>query len=221
MARLPRLYIPGLPQIFQLQGSRWPLAVDDADYDTLVRQLKAALAQQRCQLYAYGASSERLGGVLLAPTADALGRALQSLGRSYVARYNQRHGRAGPLWAGRYRSTVLAEHEYLLDAMRYVEVSAPATEWSSAPHHVGIKSDPTLADPSVYWQLGNEPFERQAAYQALLSEPLSAARTATIERCLRGGWLLGGEASDQTTADLASRRIKPAMRGRPKKPVPI
>lgn len=221
MARLPRLYIPGLPQLFQLQAAAHPIARDEADLVMLLTHLKVALQQHGCALYAYGVSARYVRGLVLPPDSLALGRALQSLGRRYVAYYNRRYVHGGSLWAGRYRSAALIADEYLMDVMRYVEGTAQTTPWSSAPHHLGLKADPHLADPTEYWQLGNEPFERQARYHDLLQEPLPERRVAAIEAALRGGWLLGSDEARDALSELASRRLAPGRRGRPIKTVPI
>jgi putative transposase len=37
---------------------------------------------------------------------------MQSVGRAYVRYFNNRHGRTGTLWEGRYRCTVLQRRAY-------------------------------------------------------------------------------------------------------------
>ena len=90
--------------------------------------------------------------LLVTPQAAGdLGRVVQALGRRYVRWFNDRHGRAGALFEGRYRSTVVEAERYLLACMRYVElnpvraalVGLPTDfRWSSHRHHVGRAVDP-------------------------------------------------------------------------------
>ena len=112
---------------------------------------------------------------------------MQAVGRRYVAHHNRRHGRQGGLWSGRYRGTVLDPARYLLDAMVFTETregggadwapsGANGSDWSSAPHHLGLRTDPLVTDAPGFWALGNTPFERQAAWRARLQEGLGESR---------------------------------------------
>lgn len=58
--------------------------------------------------------------VALRPAGDLSGF-IQALGRAYVQAFNRRHGRRGSLWEGRYRSTVLEPHPWLLRAMVWMD----------------------------------------------------------------------------------------------------
>ena len=71
---------------------------------------------------------------------------IQALGRAYVQAFNRRHDRRGSLWEGRYRSTVLEPHPWLLRAMVWMDShplrsglaeQAGAHPWTSAAHYLG------------------------------------------------------------------------------------
>lgn len=42
---------------------------------------------------------------------------MQAVGRNYVHYFNNRHGRSGTLWEGRYRGTVLQAEDWLIPTM--------------------------------------------------------------------------------------------------------
>jgi putative transposase len=150
---------------------------------------------------------------------------MQALGRRYVRWFNDRHTRAGALFEGRYRSTVVEADRYLLACMRYIElnpvraglVAQPADfRWSSHRHHIGRAVDPLVSDHAIYWALGNTPFERQAAYRHLFEHAPSDDELASIRKSTNGGWLLGSaEGIDRLSP---SRRAVAQKAGRPRRP---
>jgi len=228
MARLPRLYLPGLPQLALLNGHDGDVVFRDAaDYRLFLDALREAARSNGFALHAYVLMPDHLHLLGTGNAPDSLARTLQSVGRRYVAAFNARHGRRGTLWNGRFRSTVLAPDEFLLPAMRYLEthpfraglVASDADwPWSSLPHHLGLGADPALSDHLEYWKLGNTPFERQAAYRAYLDDgATAAAEFDAIRAATRGGWLLASPNFAGTAGNQANRRLVPAKPGRPRK----
>ena len=72
---------------------------------------------------------------------------MQDVGRRYVRYFNQRQGRTGTLWEGRYKSTLIQAERYLLACMAYIDLNpvragialAPGDyPWSSHGHYVGF-----------------------------------------------------------------------------------
>jgi putative transposase len=76
-----------------------------------------------------------------------------------------------------------------------------------------------LADPAEHWSLGNTPFEREAAYRALLQNGLPASRQRWLHDAIWGGWVAGGTAFASDTALGSTRRARPLTAGRPRKAV--
>jgi putative transposase len=87
--------------------------------------------------------------------------------------------------------------------------------WSSYAHHAGIQTDPMLTDHPQYWQLGNTPFEREAAYRQGMERGMSRAEIDRIGVAVRGGWPLGSKEFKQELEKRTQRRISPGRRGRP------
>jgi putative transposase len=133
------------------------------------------------------------------------------------------------VWAGRYRATVIDPARYLLDAMVFIEQHAWRSgavqrveddAWSSVRHHLGLRTDPLLADHAGFWALGNTPFEREAAWRRRLEAGLSATQLQQLSEAMHKGWALA-EASVLPSLQLAAgRRLAPQPRGRPKKARP-
>ena len=95
---------------------------------------------------------------------------------------------------------------------------ADAGPVSSRGHHLGRRQDSLVTDHPVFWALGNTPFEREAAYRALLSAGLSGRERDVLEQGVHKGWPLGSARFIDTLAGQTTRRLVPLKRGRPPKP---
>lgn len=228
MARLPRLFVPGLPQLLlQRANNRMPLFADDADHERYLSDLREAARESSVAIHAYVLMPDHVHLLVTAPQEGASGAMMQRLGRRYVRYFNDRHQRSGTLWEGRYRSTVVEPSAWLLACYRYVElnplrdglVSDPVHYgWSSCGHHLGVGHDPLISDHGLYWALGNTPFERQASYRRMLDAGSPVAELDAIRYAAHRGWMLGDEPAAQPGASVANRRGRPLSRGRPRNP---
>ncbi|MCH8180733.1 MAG: transposase [Proteobacteria bacterium] len=227
MARLPRLGVAAWPHLLVQQvHDGQSLARDDIDRQALGEALREAARAHGVVVHAYHLGESSLMLVATPESADGLSLMMQALGRRYVAGFNRRHGRQGGLWAGRYRGTVLDPARYVLDAMVLVETREAAphagaavfgSAWSSAGHHLGLRTDPLVTDPAIFWALGNTPFERQAAWRLRLAEGLSQARTAELVQAMHKGWALMSPEQEAALSQSIGRRLSPRPRGRPRK----
>lgn len=226
MARQARWSVPGHPHHVLVRGNnRQPIFVDDDDRHRLLAQLNESLRELAVTLHAYVLMPNHLHLLVTPPADGALGRVMQSLGRRYVASFNHRHRRSGTLWEGRYRAHLIGP-DAVLRCMRFIELNparnglAPSlheTEWSSLAHHLGVLRDPLVVDPPAYWQLGNTPFEREAAYKASLEQGISTAEADEIRAHLVSGRPLGTALYLSELEHLAQRSLARRPRGRPAK----
>jgi putative transposase len=239
MARLARLYVPDQPQHVILRGlDQQPAFVDDQDYELFIDCLKAAARDHHLAVHAWVLMPGAVQ-LLVTPSDEAsLPKAMQAVGRRYVAHFNRRYARRGTLWEGRYRATVIEAERFFLLASRVVElapvrshlVAAPEDyRWSSFRHHIGLTVDSLITDHPLYWALGNTPFERQRAYRELCEQPLDERETSQLMQATLKGWVLGSETWRDWASRSANRRVSPLPRGRPRKvreapapaPVPV
>jgi putative transposase len=227
MARLPRLVVPNQPHhIIQTGNDRQTIFRDNDDYIAFLRWLREAAKQFRVAIHAYVLMPNHLH--LLASPSEALGlgRMIQWVGRHYVPYFNAKYRRTGTLWQGRYKAAVIDSEKYFLSCSRYIELNparaglvASATDypWSSLAHHVGSRPDPLITDHPVFWDLGNTPFEREAAYRAFLDQGVAEQEVAALTEATLKGWPLGSDKFKALLAKQANRRTAPAKRGRPPK----
>ncbi|WP_345796291.1 hypothetical protein [Castellaniella sp. MT123] len=145
------------------------------------------------------------------------------------------------VYTSRYHNALLEPGRWVLPAMVWVEslavmagyvTSATQWPWSSAAEHAGLaaisrppsgdrNADATmpLTDHPDYWREGDTPFSRQAAWRKRLADGLAEPQRRQIEAALHGQWALGEKIFLTHLGRLASRRVSPAPRGRPRKPV--
>jgi len=203
MARLPRLEVAGWPHlVVQRVHEGQFLARDDTDRQALLAALRDAARLHGLAIHAYAVCADHLRPARPPRADDSLSLTMQALGRRYVAAFNRRHARQGSLWSGRFRATVLDPAQFLLPAMRFVEQHAVRAglvqreqddPWSSAAHHLGLRTDPLVSDHALFWALGNTPFEREAAWRLQLAEGLSAEAVQQLADATHKGWALTDE----------------------------
>lgn len=244
MARLPRLYAPRVPQLVQARFAR-PLAPADAPAPAaaldriggwLTEEIGraamttpnagSAAAAGTVALHAWIVLPDRI--TLLATPGDetALSHLMQALGR----RMGSGLVRAR-VYAGRYRNALLEPGRWILPAMIWLESLPVSTgqvgtatqwPWSSAAEHAGLGGTgprPALTDHPDYWREGDTPFARQAAWRNRLAAGLGESQRLPIEAALSGQWALGERIFLTHLGRLASRRVSPAPRGRPRKAI--
>ncbi|WP_198969541.1 transposase [Xylophilus sp. ASV27] len=228
MARLPRLALPGHPHHLMLRGNGGQAVVRDGqDGESLLALLGEYAQSHRVLLHAYLFLPDQVHLLATPQAQDSLPLWVQGMSRRYVRGFNDRHGRRGTLWEGRYRSQVLEAGRWLLPSMVALDLLpvrtglAPQPQdhaWGSHRHYVGLQPGRFLTPPAVYWELGNTPFAREAAYAELVRAGLDAATQLQLEESWRGEWALGSEAFVASAQKLTPRRLRKTRAGRPAAP---
>lgn len=225
MARLPRLTLAGQPHhVIQRGNNRQPIFASSADYQALLGLLEHAAKRFEVALHAYVLMSNHFHLLATPQTADGLPKMMQAVGRSYVRYFNDSQKRSGTLWEGRYKSTLIQTERYLLACMVYIDlnplragmVGAPQDYlWSSHLHYLGARQDRLITPHPLYWELGNTPFAREAAYADLVQAGVNPVQQAALTEATLRGWALG---ESDFVADLqkqTTRRVAKTSAGRP------
>ncbi len=225
MARLPRLTIPGYPHhVIQRGNNRQPIFVDAADRDHMLVLLAEHAHQFKVALHAYVLMDNHLHLLATPETADGLPSLMQAVGRRYVRYFNDRHGRTGTLWEGRYRSTLIETERYLLACMVYIDLNpvraglvalARDYPWSSHGHYIGQRADKRIIPHPLWWTLGNTPFAREAAYAEMVHAGIGAGQQTALTDATLRGWALGSDSFVADLQKLTARRTVPMRPGRP------
>jgi len=230
MARQPRLVIPAQPHhIVQLAVDGQAAFRDDDDHRAFLNWLRDAAKLYKVAIHAYVLLPSQVQILATPSDAEGMARMMQWVGRHYVPYFNKKYHRAGTLWQGRFKASVVDPATYLLLCTRYIEfapVRAALTlnpldyPWSSYAHHIGVKPDALIMDHAAYWSLGNTPFERDAAYRALAEQALTTTELAQLGGSVSKGWAIGSDAFKSELEKQTNRQVRPGKRGRPGKAAP-
>jgi putative transposase len=225
VARLPRLTMSGvLHHVVQRGNNQQPIVRTDADRQTLLEMLAEQVRPVGVALHAYVLTDSQLHVLVTPESEKGVPALMQALGRRYVRYFNDLHHRSGTLWDGRYRSALVEAQPWLLRCMCHLDwlpvrsglVSSPGEYlWSSHRHYVGQVQSRGLSPHSAYWGLGNTPFAREAAYEALVQQGLTELERQEIDASALHGWALGGEAFKADLQQRTPRRVSKSRPGRP------
>ena len=230
MARQPRLALPGYPHhVIQRGNNRQPIVLDETDRKMLHSLWLEESQRQKVAVNAYVLLDNHFHMLLTPPSDEAMSLMMQSVGRTYVRYFNNRHKRSGTLWEGRYKSSLLDSEAYLLTCMAYIDLnpvragvaeSADAFNWSSYKHLIGQKIDKLVTPHALYWGLGNTPFAREAAYAELVASGLSESIQKDLTESALKGRVVGRPDFLKLLEKTTRRQILPQKAGRPFKKVP-
>jgi putative transposase len=225
MARLPRLTVTDYPHHVILRGNnRQDIFKTPTDFERMHELLLIHSQEQQVEVHSYVFMSNHLH-LLLTPRVDqALPKMMQAVGRSYVRYFNQKHGRTGTLWEGRYRATLIQAERYLLACMVYIDLNPVRADmveqpldyrWSSHSQYVGPRSDRLVTPHALYWALGNTPFSREAAYAELVQAGVARDQQSALINATLKAWALGDDAFMQQLEGQTTRRLLKGKAGRP------
>jgi putative transposase len=230
MARLPRLYLPGVPSHAILRGNnRQAIFRGDGDRVFFHRCFAEMARQDGLRIHAYVMMTNHVHLLASADQPETLSRVIQRLGRRYVSYFNFLYERTGTLWEGRFRSTLVGEERYLLTCHRYIEqnpvragmVAHPeAYPWSSHRFHSAGVADDLVTPHLLIEDLAEDAAARHHAYRELFEELLSAEDLRQIRDSLNKGWAYGSPEFVKRLGAQGARRPAPLPMGRPRKKVP-
>ena len=222
----PRLELPGVPMHVTQRGvNRGAIFLDDTDRHHYRYVLRAACRHYRVAIHAFVLMDNHVHLLLSSPEAGDISAAMRASGQAYVQAFNDRHGRTGPLWQGRFKSSLVGSDDYLLQVIRYIElnpvraamVDDPAAyRWSSVHTHLGRAQDPLLQPHPVFLALGSDPAARAAAYQCWLQAGVCDEEIQAIRRHLVQERALGNKRFQRMIETTLNRPAACHGRGRPR-----
>ena len=131
----------------------------------------------------------------------------------------------GHVWQGRFKSPIVSDDEYMLEAMRYIEknpVKAKMVKkvedyrWSSYLLNLR-KMESKLIDRTfneAYMGLGENHAKRVEAYQAMIIENDNSEKLKLLEKSMKGA---GNYMSEKFANQIEDMLPKKCKRGRPRK----
>ena len=167
----------GIFHVFARGNGKQAIYLDDEDRHTYLRMLGAVVAKRNWRCLAYCLMPNHVHLLVETPGAN-LGIGMQWLHGLYAQTFNERHGRSGHLFQGRYGSVRVATDAQLWVLVRYLAVNPVRAElcarpadwrWSSHGALAG-SSDPGWLDHSRLLQYlaaaGGNPAERYSSMVA-------------------------------------------------------
>lgn len=231
MPRTARLILPHFPHhVLHRSRHREAVFLGEDDYRFYVDSIWKGREIFGVKIYAYCLMLNHVH-LIVNPGNDArnLSRFMKHLAgrQSGYMRRSSRYD--GALWEGRYRSSPIASHEFLLACGRYIElnpmraclVAQPdAYAWSSYRAKVGLSSDLIDLDPT-YINLGQTPQDRAQQYQRYLQEPIPYEEWKTIREAIQSGNLTGDDASDHLSSTTKANHWSLAQKTLMQNPIVI
>lgn len=227
MARHARLILPGVAlHVYQRGNDRKPTFREDSDRLVYLSNLAELCKRWQCALHAYCLMTNHVHLMLTPANEHGPAFVMRDIGRRYVRYFNERHGRTGSLWEGRFYSCLLDTARYVLGCQRYIDLnplrarmvgSPGAYRWSSYLGNSGARKDPLLIPHGEYLAMAREESVRHAAYAELCREAedpqfLRAIRDATFA----GLPLIGDDLKSRISAmGFRLERGKPGPRPTP------
>lgn len=224
MARLPRLFISGVPQHLVVRGNdRQDIFQVDTDREFFLLSLKEAAAEYSLQVHAYVLMRNHVHLLASGADAESIPRTFQSVGSRYVHYFNRRYRRTGTLWEGRYKAALVQTEKYLFNCHRYIElnpvraglVADPGEyRWSSYRRHAYGLEDPIVTPHELVARLDSTAAGASSAYRGLFRTQLDPAFVAHIRDCTQNGWGVGDEHFLEWAGSMCGRRTVRLSRGR-------
>ena len=143
------------------------------DYEAFADLIKKAKKLYPLKLLAYCLMPNHFHMIVRPALAEHLSKWMQWLMTSHVRRYNKHHNAVGHVWQGRFKSFIIQDNEYLINAIRYVEANpvraglvnkASDWAWSSHKETIGERKQ-CLIDPA--------PIELPANWREYVDAPIA------------------------------------------------
>lgn len=200
MARPLRIEFPGaIYHVTSRGNARRKIFLNDADRENFLDTLAWVVERFNWVCHAYCLMGNHFHLMIETPDAN-LSRGMRQLNGVYTQGFNRHHGKAGPLFQGRFKAILVERDSYLLELARYVVLNpvrakmvkaAENFAWSSYRATLGL--DPLPSSLSIDWLLSQ--FAKTTAvarkrYQAFVQAGIGQASPWGN---LKGQVLLGSE----------------------------
>ncbi len=195
------------------------------DYAYYLEHLDRFARRFSCAVHAYVLMTNHVHLLLTPNDADGASLLMKYLGQYYVYHFNQRHGRTGTLWEGRFKSCLAQSQTYVLACHRYIElnpvragmVAHPGKyRWSSYAANANGARSAALTPHAEYIALGMTDTSRHKAYRALFADQLDPRMACAIRESTNGNVALGTTLFQADIESMLQRRARRGAPGRPK-----
>ena len=227
MPRKPRFFIDKVPvHIVQRGHCRQPVFFEDKDYATYMYWLNMGCSRYDIAIHSYCLMTNHVHILLTPQKAENVSGFMQYVGRHYVPYINNKYGKSGTLWEGRFKASLVDSANYLLSVMRYIElnpvragmVSSPSEyRWSSFKHNAGQRIISVVKEHEVFIGLGSNLAKSKGWYVDSFNNVLSEEAIKNITAAWLTGTPVGNKKFKERIEQTLNRSVGLARKGRPKK----
>jgi len=217
--------LPGIPaHIVQRGNCRQAAFYADEDYKHYLDWLDEGAIRHGCQIHAYVLMTNHVHLLMTPDTSDAISKVIQFIGRNYVSYINRRYRKSGTLWEGRHKGCLVADDDYLLACMRYIELNPVragmvehpvAYRWSSYRNNASGVPRAPLSPHRLYQMLSQENDGRASAYRELFHQCITLDCIQDIRAAVQTGTPLGNQRFREQVEKILQRKVGQSRRGKP------
>ena len=221
MPRTCRFLLPGEPTHVVQRGHNRSACFHDPQCHQLYLGLLQEFADRDgCAIHAYVLMTNHIHLLLTPAEAHSASEFMRHVNQRYSQYVNRRYQRAGSLWQGRFKASIVDSAEYFFTCQRYIELNPVRAGMVQGPSEYAWSSFKSNAEgyPSTfvkphgrYLGLGSNAPERQFAYRSLFENPISAEDLALIRAAVLRGKPVGGA---NFASDVLARLAKTKNLGR-------
>jgi putative transposase len=214
--RKPRLEHPGaLYHVIARGNQRQNVFREDGDYVKYLKLLGSHLEGRRFILYAYCLMTNHVHLLIEQGSSFPLSKYMQRLQSAYTNFFNNKYGKSGHLFQGRYKGILVDKDGYLLELVRYIHQNPQRAKmedagrypWTSHWQYLGKEKEPlakveTGAVLDMFSKI--KPVAR-GKYRGYMKERQGQSKKAVLYD-LRDGRILGDEEFEKETLKRAGRK---------------
>jgi len=156
----PRVLLEGACYHIMVRGNRKRNVFnEDKDFLEYLERVKKYKRKHKIRIYAFCLMPNHIHLVGEIQEKGSLAKFMHGINRSYTAYFNDKYGKVGHLWQGRFKSKVVIKDRYLLDCINYIEqnpVRAKITrtperyKWSSYKERsLGVVKEEEILDSFI------------------------------------------------------------------------
>lgn len=187
MPRARRICFPGaLYHIYQRGNNKQSIFNDDVDRWHMLKLILEAKRQYGFLVHCYALMNNHFHFTIETPDDNPISKIMQSTQASYTIYFNNRHGRKGHLFQGRFNGILVEKDNYLLELSRYVHlnpvragyVSVPDDyRWSSYRIYIGDQKDILVDTDALLNYFDSKNKQRaQFEYRNFVESAISSSR---------------------------------------------
>jgi len=227
-----RINLPDLPfHILNRGNNKEPIFLDGSDYKYFLSLLLRFKKEYNPKIYHFCLMPNHIHLFLEPRVEGSLSKIMQKLTLTYAIYFNNKYGRVGHVWQGRFRSSLVDKENYFIYCGLYIElnpiraglVNKPEDwPWSSYNYYTSDKSDSNfnnlIDDDPYYLELGPDISSRINNYRFQVNRIMEEEAINNIRSQLDKGILGNLEFQEKFKGRYKFLNSSPRPRGRPKNP---